>query len=147
MQLSNLKNLYIQNSLSKNINLRKKSEIQIRIIELYKSKYNAEPSDEVGISLAAEEIKEEIKEIGIRDNFYKYRLEAVNSCIIKYLTIDELSIISRNVGIKSSISLKEFYNLLLKIYPKEMKQAKREDILKVYSLLEVAFDSANTNNS
>ena len=54
MQLSNLKKISIQNSLSKNINLRKISEIQFQVIELYKSKYRTEINEEVGISLAAE---------------------------------------------------------------------------------------------
>ena len=47
MQLSNLKKISIQNSLSKNINLRKISEIQFQIIELYKSKYRTEINEEV----------------------------------------------------------------------------------------------------
>ena len=55
MQLSNLKKISIQNSLSKNINLRKISEIQFQIIELYKSKYRTEINEEVGkISLVFE---------------------------------------------------------------------------------------------
>ena len=90
MQLSNLKKISIQNSLSKNINLRKISEIQFQIIELYKSKYRTEINEEVGISLAAEEIKERI-ERSYKDPFYEYKIDALNQCIIRYTTFEEIS--------------------------------------------------------
>jgi len=143
MQLSNLKKFYIQNSLSKSIELRKKADIQIKIIELYKEKYSYEVSDEVGISLAAEEVKKDLNE---NDIYYRLKLEAVSACILQYLKVEEISILSQRVDLNNDFSLKNFYKQLKARCPNEMKRAKKEDIIKAYSLLEVARDSANSDN-
>lgn len=145
MQLSNLKKISIQNSLSKNINLRKVSEIQFQIIELYKSKYRTEINEEVGISLAAEEIKERI-ERSYKDQFYKFKIDALNYCIIKYTTFEEISAFINSDFLEKNLTLEEFYKKIKIIHYDAISRVRKEDILRAYSLLEVTNDSINTNN-
>ena len=144
MQLSNLKKISIQNSLSKNINLRKISEIQFQIIELYKSKYRTEINEEVGISLAAEEIKERI-ERSYKDPFYEYKIDALNQCIIRYTTFEEISAFINSDFLERNLTLEEFYRKIRITHFDAILRVKKEDIIRAYSLLEVTNDSINTD--
>lgn len=144
MQLSNLKKISIQNSLSKNINLRKISEIQFQVIELYKSKYRAEINEEVGISLAAEEIKERI-ERSYKDQFYEYKIGALNQCIIRYTTFEEISAFINSDFLERNLTLEEFYRKIRITHFDAISKVKKEDIIRAYSLLEVTNDSINTD--
>jgi hypothetical protein len=110
------------------------------------SKYRTELNEEVGISLAAEELKE-IIEKGYKDSFYEYRLEALNQCIIKYTTFEEISTFITSEFLEKKLTKEEFYRKLRITHSEAISKSKREDILRAYSLLEVTNDSINSNNS
>lgn len=145
MQLSSLKNLYIQFSLSKNNDLKRKSEILYQVIELYKSKYKNELFEDVGISMAAEELLEKLSSAIYRDSYFDLKVAALKSCIIKYSSFEELTGLTQLLNIDEIKTFRIFYE---KLYTNKIfKKGKREDLEKVFSLLEVTNDSVNSNNS
>jgi len=145
MQLSSLKNLYIQFSLSKNNDLKRKSEILYQVIELYKSKYKNELFEDVGISMAAEELLEKLSSAIYRDSYFDLKVTALKSCIIKYSSFEELTELTQLLNIDEIKTFRIFYE---KLYTNKIfKKGKREDLEKVFSLLEVTNDSVNSNNS
>lgn len=145
MQLSKLKELCTQYSISPSVDFRKKSEALFEVIKKYNSKYKNEFSEDVGISLAAEEVYDFIEAIFKNDKFYEKKLEAAEMCKIKYATQDEIAKEFSRVYFEKDDTLSSYYNKIKR--SDIIKRAKKEDILKAFELLEVANDSANSNNS
>ncbi len=88
MQLSKLKDIYIKFSLSTNIQSKKRAEAIYELIQLYQSKYKNELSQDVGISLAAEELISVYKNSA--EPYINEKMSEFERCVIPYATQDDL---------------------------------------------------------